>query len=379
MADFQAMQEILADVQRTDTLDQASRDRLLLDLRETDRSLWPLVVQQFRAALAYRQQAQQRRLSTTASATPAVAAAPGQAGQSPTVAPAISQCVPAPQAAPGVSGPSGPPQAGPSASPAPAAAPQAKASPSGEVVPVSYVAGSDPADPWLSSLKAALRANQSQLAETPKTPRDEARQVQVRLLQLLAGQRDDALKPISAASAEVQAFWAEELYGLAVCLDTEHTTDSSRRSAEAKQHLADALAKLGATCPLSVRNLAFCSRIQSYGCITQFDHYDFTPGQRVLLYAEVENLSSEAKPQGIHTSLRASYLILDSRGQRVAEDEFTVAEEYCRNVRRDYFVGYEIHLPDRIYPGKHTLKLMIEDLKSRKFGESSIEFTIKKG
>ena len=45
------MQEILADVQRTDTLDQASRDRLLLDLRESDRSLWPLLVQQFRAEL----------------------------------------------------------------------------------------------------------------------------------------------------------------------------------------------------------------------------------------------------------------------------------------------------------------------------------------
>jgi hypothetical protein len=127
-----------------------------------------------------------------------------------------------------------------------------------------------------------------------------------------------------------------------------------------------------------VRSLAFCTEIQSYGCIKAFEHCDFTPGQPVLLYAELENLSSESTPKGIHTSLQSSYQIFDGRGQRVADEEFTVTEEYCRNPRRDYFIGYELRIPERIYPGKHTLQLTVRDTRSQKIGQATIDFTVKK-
>jgi hypothetical protein len=61
----------------------------------------------------------------------------------------------------------------------------------------------------------------------------------------------------------------------------------------------------------------------------------------------------------------------------VADHDFTVTEEYCQNPRRDYFIGYQLRLPKRIYPGKHTLQLTIEDLKSHKVGQSSIDLSIK--
>ena len=41
-------------------------------------------------------------------------------------------------------------------------------------------------------------------------------------------------------------------------------------------------------------------------------------------------------------------------------------------------MGYEFRLPDRIYPGKHTLQLTVEDLKSKKVGQSTVDFTVKK-
>ena len=68
-----------------------------------------------------------------------------------------------------------------------------------------------------------------------------------------------------------------------------------------------------------VRNLAFCTEVQSYGCVKPFKAYEFAPGQEVLLYAEVENFTSEATPKGYHTALRSSYQVLDGRGQRVAD------------------------------------------------------------
>ena len=101
------------------------------------------------------------------------------------------------------------------------------------------------------------------------------------------------------------------------------------------------------------------------------------PDQEVILYAEVENFAAEPTPKGFHTALRSSYQIFDSRGQRVAEHDFAVAEEYCQNPRRDFFIGYRLRLPNRIYPGKHTLQLTIEDQKSQKVGQAPIELTIR--
>ena len=197
------------------------------------------------------------------------------------------------------------------------------------------------------------------------------------MLYLMAGRRDDAVEPIISIPASHQEFWSKQLYGLATWLDAEETADDARRAGETKQILEEAVARLGESAPLVVRNLAFCTNVQSYGCTKQFKTSEFSPGQEVLLYAEVENFTSEATPEGFHTSLRSSYRIFDSRGRQVADHQFTTTEEHCQNPRRDFFIGYHLRLPDRIYPGKHTLQLTIEDLKSHKVGQSSIELTFK--
>jgi hypothetical protein len=397
--DAQAMQKVMAELQQAGTLDPASRDRLMQDLQQTDPSLWPLVIQQFRAGLAYRQQAEQRKAGTANSspAETATAAAPSRSADDHaairTTATAKTEAAAgsAPQESrSSTSQPASSTASTPSPPVQPASATAKKADPAAEqtskrprddgVVQASYAAvkREDDKDDYHNHLAAAIRACESELSTPAKTPEDEARHAQLRMMQLLAGRRDDAMKSIPGAKSAVQNFWSAEIYGLSLWMDADRTPDASRRAAEARQHLCDAVAKLGESCPLVVKNLAFCSKIQSYGCTKQFDLYEFSAGQNVLLYAEVENLGNEATPQGIHTSLRSSYQILDSRGQRVADEEFPVTEEYCRNARRDYFVGYEFRLPDRIYPGKHTLQLTVEDLKSKKVGQSSIEFTVKK-
>lgn len=434
--DPQALQQVLADVQRVGALDQASQDRLMHDLQQTDPALWPLVVQQFRAALAYRQQAEQRRLAASATGQPGpsgqvnglpnpdsgFASAPlvadrptVQPNASPPYQPAQGTIASNPRPQPGSVCPerAAPPPAQQAPTPQPAQAQAASGSPAAQPLaandqaktvtaqepsrPDATQSAAQPAKPpagagevnkasynaealndWRAHIAAAARARESEIASGEKRPDEDLRQAQLRLLYLLSGRRDDAMRPIAASSPAVQSFWAEELFGLAALMDAERVPDPSRRAAEAKQHLGEAVTKLSDACPLLVRNLTFCTKIQSYGCIKQFDKYEFSPGQNLLLYAEVENLTGESTPQGIHTSLRSSYQIFDSRNQRVADDEFTLTEEYCRNPRRDYFIGYEFHLPERIYPGKHTLQLTIEDLKSHKVGQASIELAIKK-
>jgi hypothetical protein len=52
--------------------------------------------------------------------------------------------------------------------------------------------------------------------------------------------------------------------------------------------------------------------------------------------------------------------------------------EVCQNHRRDYFIVYKIYMPQQVAPGNYQLRLNIEDRKSKKFGQSTVDFEIKK-
>jgi hypothetical protein len=108
-----------------------------------------------------------------------------------------------------------------------------------------------------------------------------------------------------------------------------------------------------------------------------FDRYEFAPDQEVLLYAEVENFTSDEGPKGFRTSLEGSCRIVDSRGQLVSDLPLGKTDETCRNPRRDFFLGYHLRIPKRASPGKHTLQLSVVDLKANKNAEASLEFTVR--
>jgi len=258
------------------------------------------------------------------------------------------------------------------------------AGPPGEVIQTGYQsaipngqAGLAASGPWQAHLAAAIQSVEAENKAKPKGQSYPALEARLRMLYLLAARRDDAMLPIPAASSSDQDYWSKQIFGLCTWLDAERTPDAARRAGETKRILSEALARLGESAPLVVRNLAFCTAVLGYGSIQPFKKSEFAPDQEVLLYAEVENFLSEATAKGFHTSLRSSYQVFDSRGQRVADHEFPVVEEFCQNPRRDYFIGYHLRLPKRIYPGKHTLQLTVEDSQSHKVGQSTIAFTVK--
>ena len=372
-SETQAMQEVMAELQQVGALDRQSQDKLMADLRGTDPALWPLVMQQFRAALAYRQRAEQRELSV---AGPTAVEPAGQYGHQADHFPG--------QPFPGTPGGVGP---------------QTPVAPSG-MQPTRYATEQAPMNPHLANrppqpvvppmqpppqqpspgsaqmhLESAARALESMVNESPQSQEDISRHAQLRMIYLLAGRREDALSPIPTIAPSMQEFWSKELFGLSTWLDTRNTPDAWR-AAETKRTLAEAVRQLGETAPLEVRNLAFCTEITGFGCITPFERDEFAPGQEVLLYAEVDNFASEPTAKGFHTTLRSSYQIFDDRGRQVVHRDCPKTEEFCRNARHDFFIGYRLTLPERVYQGKHTLQLTIEDLKSQKLSQASIEFTI---
>ncbi len=371
-AQARSMQEVMAELQQLGALDPAAQGKLLADLRETDPALWPLVLQQFRAVTAYRRRAEKREASIAGPVEVTPSGPYARQGASP-IPPEVQP--PAAGRQPSCEVPSNVDRLPPLID----AAVPPNAAPEGDypstTTPVSYDAAA-PAD-WREQVDWAARALASQIDGSPKSPEEIARHAQLRMLYLLANRREDALQPIPAITPAVQDFWKKQLYGLSTWLDTQATPDPTRRAAVTKRILAEALTRLGESAPLEVHNLAFCTAIDGYGCIVAFAKDEFAPGQEVLLYAEVENFSSEETAKGYHTSLRSSYQIFDSRGGRVTQRDCPKTEEYCRNSRRDFFIGYRLKLPDKhIYPGKHTLRLTIEDLKNHKVGQASIEFSI---
>jgi hypothetical protein len=232
------------------------------------------------------------------------------------------------------------------------------------------------ADPhWQERLAETIRALEANHSGSGEG--DIALQARLRMLYLLAGRRDDAMRPLPAAPKASQDYWTKQIYGLSTWLDTQGTPDNARRAAATKRILDEALVRLGETAPLGVRNLSFCSAVKSYGSITPFPHAEFAPGQEVLLYAEVENFRVEATPKGNHTKLKVNYQIYDSRDQRVAEHESLPVEEFCQSPRRDFFVSYGLFLPKHPYPGKYMLQLTVEDLIKGETDSATVEFAMK--
>ncbi|MCE5267823.1 MAG: hypothetical protein LLG00_08045 [Planctomycetaceae bacterium] len=380
--DAERLQRVMTELRQIGALDPVAQDKLLEDLRRSDPAIWPLVIEQCRATMAYRQRAQRqngladgdiKRLPVEA------AAAEGPPKQYP------STCLPTtdepnpwwskrPPTGAGQSpgGMTSQPPGGTSES----AAPEMVTPP---VVQAAYVAPVAPVGTgWRGQLMAAIAAMEAETPERAGTPDEVAQLARLRMLYAAAGRREDAARPIPGAPAATQQFVAKELDGLGAWLDVERTPDAARRSADVKPALAEALGKLAETAALTVRNPAFCTEVISFGCAKRFEKYEFAANQEVLLYAEVENFASEATAKGYHTSLRSSYEIVDGRGACVAERKFAVTEEYCQNLRRDYFIGYHLRIPKQIAPGKYTLRLSIEDLMCHKTGQATIEFSVKK-
>ncbi|QDU95377.1 hypothetical protein [Lignipirellula cremea] len=234
-------------------------------------------------------------------------------------------------------------------------------------------------DDWRAHLHASVAQLTRQAADPTldKVTHDRL-EVQLRMLQLLAGERDAAFQPIAKLDPVEQQFWAEQLYGIDALLNPNASPVPDHRALNALRHLRSSVDHLSETSSLEVRNLAFCTRVDSYGQYQRFEQYEFRPDQEVLLYVEVDNFSAKQEQHGagFETALQGGYQIYDAAGRRVADHQFAVDREKCANRRRDFFIPFQFHLPAGIGHGRYTLKLTMEDKHAAKFGQSAISFTI---
>ena len=264
----------------------------------------------------------------------------------------------------------------------PAAAVQPAVADTTSVTPASSVAPAPaPSADWPAARDAAIERLSDSLADAAaaagETPQQRLqRELALRMLYLSADRLDDALSPIGGLQADEQEYYRHQLQALYESVNPEGVPVASRRWAVVMDSQQRAMQRLAAVSLLQVRNAAFCTDVQGYGMVTPFRVPQFHADQDVLLYCELENVTAEQSGEGFETQLQGNYEIVDRQGNRVADQMLPIEKELCRNYRRDYFMVYRIFMPMQIAPGSYELRLTIEDMKGKKFGQSKLDFQI---
>ena len=249
---------------------------------------------------------------------------------------------------------------------------------------IGVVAGASGA--WTEQLQQLTATAESEVAKLTPGPSENERQVYIerhvylRMLYLMAGQQERALQYIPGIDPADQEFWQQVFWGTANYFDRQGIQNAADRAAQTTAQFNAAVLRLKEKANLELRNLSFCHTISSFGNYERYPRDEFSPGQPVLLYAELANFHCELTADGRYRTLVRSSIEIykpGAQGELIEKIEYRPTEDVCRNHRRDYFHSYQIDVPRKLALGPHVMKLTIEDQLSQKVATSSLNFTVK--
>lgn len=113
--------------------------------------------------------------------------------------------------------------------------------------------------------------------------------------------------------------------------------------------------------PLEVRTACFASAVRAWGDLDRFTADRFLPGQEIIVYVELDNLSSGESPAGHTTCIDAALRLVDDAGQTVHAWRFDPIAETCPGRRRDYFARYVVCIPASTPPGVARVEMAVTD------------------
>lgn len=236
---------------------------------------------------------------------------------------------------------------------------------------------------YVQRLVAATEAEVATMRPGTTEPERQAyteKQVYLRMLYLMSGQQERALQGIPGLEPADQEFWQQTFWGIANYFDATSIPLGPDRATQTVSQFTTAVLRLQEKANLELRNATFCQKISSFGSYERFPRDEFSPGQQVLLYAEVINFHSEPTADGQYRTILKSNLEIRKpgpQGELIEQFQFPATEDVCRNHRRDYFHSYDFIIPAKVPLGPHVLKLTVEDQLSRKVATYSLNFTVK--
>jgi hypothetical protein len=112
---------------------------------------------------------------------------------------------------------------------------------------------------------------------------------------------------------------------------------------------------------LAVRNACFASRVQAWGLVDRFAESRFRPGQELIVYFELDNLSAGESPAGHTTCIDTTLTLVDRDGRTLHDWSFEPIAETCRAKRHDYFARYVIRIPEAVSAGECRIDVVVVD------------------
>lgn len=238
---------------------------------------------------------------------------------------------------------------------------------------------------WQDELQKLISVMEAEVARTAgDTLADEQahiqRQVYLRMLYLMAAQPEKAQLPITATDTPQQEFWTSVFWGMSNYFDESNAEDPVVRASLTSEQFQNALRHLQPQAKLQLHGLTFCQQIDGWGQYQPFERDEFEPGQPVLLYAEVQNFSSEMTPEGLFRTRIVSQIEIVRLGaepQVLEQEHLGEAEDLCRARRTDYYSSYRIELPTNLTPGQYELRLQVEDFLTQRTTQQSVGFQVR--
>lgn len=269
----------------------------------------------------------------------------------------------------------------PPRSAAPAAlGPEARAVAPPQVPPAGPVALTPGAHLWEDELRKVIALLEAEA--TPPRGADEAaqreaarRQVALRLLYLANDDPTLAQQSIALLPTAEQEFWTAMFVALADQRNAEFSAEE--RATRTAAQLRVAANRLQSSARLQLRNVTRCEEIIGFGNYRATSGDRVTPGQSVLVYAEIRNFHSDPTVDGFYRTAISSIVEIVGPEGRVIDRKSYPAEDLSRSLRNDYFHSYRIDLPASLDAGLHQLKITIRDDLANKTATEVIPFTVR--
>jgi hypothetical protein len=128
----------------------------------------------------------------------------------------------------------------------------------------------------------------------------------------------------------------------------------------------------------AVRNACFASRVRAWGVVDRFETAEFSPGQELIVYFELDQLSSRESGDGHTTRIDTALRLVDADGRRVHEWTFEPLEETCSGHRRDYFARYLVSLPVSVPAGSLRLEIAVSDTLAGRTAHAALPLEVAK-
>lgn len=205
------------------------------------------------------------------------------------------------------------------------------------------------------------------------------RQTDLRLLYLVADRSSDAVSAIESLPPEEQEFWQSLMLAMTYYRSTPQSGSSREELMASTGDQLKAAGRHASTLSvLSIRRVAFCSAINSFGNIDGFPSADFNPGQPVLIYAEIENFRAERTAEGTWRSDFSADLHICRNDETVPIESIRIGEiiDESTTPRMDYFQSYELTIP-QLAKGHYTARISLRDKNSLQRASAALEFNIR--